>query len=156
MPKHKKPHTQTAASAVQLSATLWCMVLNILPLHERWEPRLVCKKMLQASSPWRPPMFVIVHSVGTRGDEKSPRATTSLGSHVKATLREALSCYKLFRQKEPSRLFEIRLGNGVHETGTTVFGGHGNPREPVMIGANDIRGFNLQGKEWKNLLIRSP
>ena len=30
------------------------------------------------------------------------------------------------------------------------------PREPGIISANDIRGFNLEGKEWKHLLIRSP
>ena len=102
------------------------------------------------------PVVVSVPSHSTGGEEESSRATTNPGSHVQATLREALSCYKVFRQKDPFRLFEIRLGSGVHETGMTVGDDFLTPPEPGMISANNFRGFNLQGKEWKHLLIRSP
>ena len=148
---------KTAATTAQLSAILWCRVLNVLPLHERWEPRLVCKRLLEAASPWQPPVFVIVASSGTRGEQKLSRATTNPGGHVQATLREALSCYEIFRQQEPSRLFEIRLGSGVHETGMKIYRNNSSHRDSAgIISVNDIGGFNLEGSNWKNLLIRSP
>ena len=141
-----KSRKTAAATTAQLSAILWCRVLNVLPLHERWEPRLVCKRLLKAASPWRPPVFVIVASPGTGGEQKLSRATPNPGGHVQATLREALSCYKLFRQKEPSRLFEIRLGSGVHETGMKVYSNSRFARDsPGIISVNDIGGFNLEG-----------
>ena len=83
----------------------WWLVLKMLPLHERWEPRLVCKELRSknvASASVRSCYFVKHIRRG-----KLPRTTTDSGNHVKAPLREALSCYKVFRQKDPFRLFEI-------------------------------------------------
>ena len=160
MQNEKQEIMQTAAPAVQLSATEWWLVLKMLPLHERWEPRLVCKELLEASSTWLPPVFVVVTSSNTSEEEKLPRTTTDSGNHVKATLREALSCYKVFRQKDPFRLFEIRLDSGVHETGMKVFDGYdwfdNELRRNGIISVDDIQGFNLEGEDWKHLLIRSP
>ena len=143
---------------VQLTAAIWYRIVKMLPLHDRFDPALACKRLLEATSPWQAPVFVVVPSSGAAGEEKSSRVTTgNPGSHIQATLGEALSCYDMFRQKEPSRLFEIRLGSGVHETGMKVYGDSVIDRDsPGIISVNDIGGFNLEGSKWKNLLIRSP
>ena len=147
-----------SANKVQLSAAIWYRIVKMLPLHDRFDPALACKRLLEATSPWQAPVFVVVPSSGAAGEEKSSRVTTgNPGSHIQATLGEALSCYDMFRQKEPSRLFEIRLGSGVHETGMKVYGDSVFDRDsPGIISGNDIGGFNLEGSKWKHLLIRSP
>ena len=145
-------------ASVQLTAAIWYRIVKMLPLHDRFDPALACKRLLEATSPWQAPVFVVVPSSGAAGEEKSSRVTTgNPGSHIQATLGEALSCYDMFRQKEPSRLFEIRLGSGVHETGMKVYGNSRFARDsPGIISGNDIGGFNLEGSKWKHLLIRSP
>ena len=145
-------------ASVQLTAAIWYRIVKMLPLHDRFDPALACKRLLEATSPWQAPVFVVVPSSGAAGEEKSSRVTTgNPGSHIQATLGEALSCYDMFRQKEPSRLFEIRLGSGVYETGMQVYGmSRYNRDSPGIISGNDVRGFNLEGSKWKHLLIRSP
>ena len=143
--KSETKHMDQPPASVQLTAAIWYRIVKMLPLHDRFDPALACKRLLEATSPWQAPVFVVVPSSGAAGEEKSSRVTTgNPGSHIQATLGEALSCYDMFRQKEPSRLFEIRLGSGVHETETGIISG------------NDIGGFNLGGSKWKHLLIRSP
>ena len=138
---------------VQLTAVIWCRLLQTLPLLERLRLRSTCKTLRAACHPWMP-VVVSVPSHSTGGEEESSRATTNPGSYVQATLRDALSCYKVFRQKEPSRLFEIRLVSGVHETGMQVYRNSGSKRDyRGIISGNDIGGFNFEGSNWKHLVI---
>ena len=143
----------------QLSAAIWCRTLQMLPLCERLRLQSTCKRFRAACRPWLP-LVINVRSASTGSEQKSPRAITAITTNQEeggtATLGEALAGYKTFRQKNPSRLFEIRLGSGVHKTGMTVYDGFMKPREPGIISAHDIRGFILEGSDWKHLLIRSP
>ena len=114
-----------------------------LPECVRHMPRLACKTLKQASRPWEPPVFVQLASP----DVPEFYHVEMRGLVKKATLKDAMSCYKRFRQKYSSRFFEIRLGIDLNVTGRD---GHGE--QPDIISANDI----ISVTRAKHLLIRSP
>jgi hypothetical protein len=126
---------------VQLPSVIWCRILQTLPLLERLRLRSICKTLETACRPWIPAV-VNVPSQIEEGEI--------------TTLQEALSLYNVFSEKNPSRIFEIRLGSGVHETGMQVCHTSWIRDSPGIISRNDIGGFNLEGNKWKYLLIRSP
>ena len=115
---------------IQLPSVIWRRILQTLPLLERLRLRSICKTLETACRPWIPAVVNV------------PSQITGIEEGEITTLQEALSRYNVFSEKNPSRIFEIRLGSGVHETG--------------IICGNDIGGFNLEGSKWKYLLIRSP
>ena len=61
-----KRHSSSRAP-LQLSAVIWCRILNMLPLRERFKPRRVCKKLLTASKAWQPAWEYVVAKFGQRG-----------------------------------------------------------------------------------------
>ena len=77
--KSETKHMDQPPASVQLTAAIWYRIVKMLPLHDRFDPALACKRLLEATSPWQAPVFVVVPSSGAAGEEKSSRAQMTLG-----------------------------------------------------------------------------
>ena len=74
---------------------------------------------------------------------------------ISASLEDALATFKRFRASEPTRRFEIRLGEGAHKTGFRVVGEFGE-RFPGVVGGGHFQGLHLEGDGWDGLRITTP
>ena len=74
---------------------------------------------------------------------------------ISASLKDALAAFKRFRAREPTRRFEIRLGDGAHKTGFRVVGEFGE-RFPGVVGGGHFQGLHLEGDGWDGLRITTP
>ena len=88
-------------------------------------------------------------------DAGGPPGATLLGG-IATTLEDALAAFKRFRAREPTRRFEIRLGEGAHETGFLLAADEDGDQDPGFVGGGDFRGLNLEGGGWDGLRIKTP
>ena len=81
---------------------------------------------------------------------------------ISTTLKDALAAFKRFRTGDPTRRFEIRLGDGAHKTGFQVVNHHEDIEDndeddlPGFVGGGGFRGLSLEGGGWDGLRIKTP
>ena len=160
--------TGTAYGSVVLTSTqrgVWDRVVGGLQEADREELRKACKttaaveRVLASLPQWievGPPQEEEEEESDEEEEEEvsaggPPGATPVVNlavDGISASLKDALAAFKRFRAREPTRRFEIRLGDGAHKTGFQ--------RSSGVVGGGRFQGLHLEGDGWDGLRITTP